>query len=114
MSNSDPQIEKHKFVFSTICKAHLALALQIRDVDYPKEGFADVKTTMADGGVVEWQLGGWLDQDQMRVARRRERLEAELRKVFSTIPNTTTNFWLCLVLPRDDAERFQKADAGAL
>lgn len=111
MSNSDPQVEKHKFVFSAFREAYPALALQIKDEHYPQDGFADVETTMADRSFVEWQLGGWLDQDQMRVAKRRERLEAELRRVFSTMPNTIANFGLCLVLPRDDAERFQRAHA---
>ncbi|CAE6783673.1 MULTISPECIES: hypothetical protein [Nitrospira] len=114
MNHIDPQIEKHKFVFSAFREAHFSLSLQMKDEEYPKDGFADVKTIMRDDSVVEWQLGGWLDEDQMRVARKKERLETELRRVISRIPNTTVNFRLCLILPRDDAERFQKSEADAL
>lgn len=114
MNHIDPQIEKHKFVFSAFREAHFSLSLQMKHEEYPKDDFADVKTIMRDDSIVEWQLGGWLDEDQMRMARKKERLEAELRTVFSRIPNTTANFRLCLILPRDDAERFQKSEADAL
>lgn len=114
MSKIDPQIEKHMFVFSSFREANLELTLQIKDEEYPREGFADVMTTMVDGSIIEWQLGAWLDQTQMRMARERERLETELIRVFSTIPNTTTNFGLCLVLPKNDAKRFKEAETGTI
>jgi hypothetical protein len=111
MSNSNPQVEKHKIIFSAFRKAHLTLDWQIKDACYPEEGFADVIATMADGSLVEWQLGQWLDEDQMRTIQERKRLEKKLTEVFSTIPNTTANFRLCLVLPRDDAKQFKNANA---
>ena len=117
LNAQDQQAAKHKFVFETFLDSCTPIMAEVVNVEYPRqadEQFADVKTVMRDNSVVEWQLGSWLDQDQMRAAKKREHLDTKLREVFSTIPNSTKSFRLCLVLPRGDAPRFQKADVSAL
>ncbi|HJT20142.1 MAG TPA: hypothetical protein VJ746_06710 [Nitrospira sp.] len=69
MNAGNSQVQKHMVVFSTFCRIHTALALQIVDIEYPEDDFADVKTRMSNGNVVEWQLGRWVDQAQMGAIR---------------------------------------------
>ena len=105
--------ERHQRVFATFCKAHQLIQNMITEVRYTSEAeeFPDVITQLADGTEVWWELGEWLNQDQMREARERERAEERIRTALKEVENQTQHISQCALRLRKLPEQLSESEA---
>ena len=89
--------ERNKRVFATFCEAHQLIQNMFAEVRYTSkaEEFPDVIIRLADGTEVWWELGEWLNPDQMREARERVRGEDRIRTALKEVENQTQHISRC-------------------
>jgi len=101
------QADHNKRVFSTFLAACPILASQIQVDRYPdeKELFPDVVTTL-NNSKVWWELGEWLNPNQMQAGKELERLRSKLQATLGELDNPTRYVLRCALKLRRTKERF--------
>lgn len=103
--------KEEQAVFGAFLAAYPSFAGMVKDVEQPDDEFPDVIVTTTAGGVIDFELGEWLDGTQMGAAKRYERLEeAIVDAIGPQGVNPSAHFRAVMLTPREDVAKFDLAD----
>lgn len=111
--------EDERAVFDAFLAAHPTFAACLQEIQSDREdSHADIRTKLNDGTWVTWQLGEWLEENQMQAAQERERLEAKIMGAIGEQgPNSTKHIRHCTLSLKEregKVHRFDRRDAAPL
>src|SRR6266702_1692339 len=102
-------------IFRAFLDAYPSIAARVRTVSQPDDDFPDVVTMQMDGLSVQWELGEWLQPDQTAIAKKRERLKADIEETLGDQGiNFTEHILFCLLSLQQQVSRFDKRDGDTL
>jgi len=106
--------EQEKAVFDAFLVSYPSFAEDVKKVDQPDAPFPDVVVELATGGLVDFELGEWLDGPQTGAAKRYDAAaEAMIAALGSQGVNPSPHFRTVMLCPRNDVTKFEAADRAA-
>src|SRR5262249_1181029 len=109
------QAQYEQSIFQAFFDAYPSFAARVRIVSQPDDDFPDVVTVQMDGLLVQWELGGWLQPDQTAIAKKRERLKADIEEGLGDQGiNFTEHILFCLLSLQQQVSHFDKRDGNTL
>jgi hypothetical protein len=103
--------KEEKAIFDAFLVAYPSFAAQVSKFDQPDGPFPDVAAELIGGGLVDFELGEWLDGLQTGAAKRYDALaEAMTAAIGVQRENPSRHFRAVMLSPCDDAMRFEGAD----
>src|SRR5437660_1648374 len=109
------QAQYEQSVFQAFLDADPSFAARVRIVSQPDDDFPDVVTLQPDGLSVQWELGEWLQPNQTAIAKKRERLKADIEETLGDqVINLTEHILFCLLSLQQQISRFDKRDGDML
>jgi hypothetical protein len=101
-------------IFRAFLKACPSLARETVDITQPCQPFPDITAKLQAGSEIDFELGEWLDGQQMQQAKKIERLESSLLDALGEQGTSKSNHFRCVMLVlRDDALRFDPRHGAA-
>ena len=113
MSPRNPEHDEYDGpIFEAFLSAYPTLESNIQCWYHPDNDFPDIETVHTDGKKVQWELGRWLQCDQMRAAKKREQLEANvMQAIGNQAVNRPQHILFCMLFFREYDRRFDQRDA---
>ena len=114
---SQGQREKERKTFEVFLHANQSLKANIKDwhVQEEEDAFPDVLCKTQDGQDFAFELGKWLNREQISQDKKTERFEQDFMQAIGTQPENATDHIHCVLLsPRNDRLRFDSHDSEKL
>ena len=103
--------KQEKAIFDAFLIAYPSFADEVKKVEQPTASFPDVVVELATGGLVDFELGEWLDGPQTGAAKRYDAAaEAMTAALGSQSANPSPHFRAVMLCPREDVTKFEAAD----
>jgi hypothetical protein len=103
--------KQEKAIFDAFLVAYQSFAEEVEKIDQPNAPFPDVVVELAKGGLVDFELGEWLDGPQTGAAKRYDAdAEAMIAALGSQGVNPSPHFRALMLCPRDAVSKFEAAD----
>jgi hypothetical protein len=113
-----PQKEKERKAFEAFLQACPSLAVRIGNnwrVQEEEGAFPDVLATSKEGHVLEFELGEWIHEDQVRHAKMTDQFASDVLDAIRPQPENRTQHFHCLMLAlRKDRMGFDRRDREKL
>ncbi len=101
-------------IFQAFLKAWPSFARDIVEITQPCQPFPDITVKLQAGSEIDFELGEWLNEKQMRMAKMTERLESSLLASIGEQGPCQSNHFRCVMLVlRDNPGRFNSREGGA-
>ena len=110
------QAASERAIFDAFLRAYPSFAATVkRPPDQPDAQFPDVIVTLADGSQIDFELGEWLHEEQMRQGKRRGQMATAMATAIEQAigeqgENASEHFRFVMLMLRPDGPRFQSAD----
>ena len=114
MSCRDPrQAAEEMAIFRAFLKAWSSLERDVVEVIQPCQPYPDITVKLRSDLEIDFELGEWLNQQQMQLAKKTERLESSLLGALGDQGTCQSKHFRCVMMVlRDDPSQFNSRDAG--
>ncbi len=107
------QADEEMGIFQAFLKACRLFSTDVVEITQPCQSFPDITVKLQRGSEIDFELGEWLDEERMRVAKKTERLESSLMEALGEQELCHSNHFSCVMLVlRDHPSRFNSQDGG--
>jgi len=107
------QAKEELCIFKSFLNAYPSLGKEIVDISQPCR-FPDIRAKLRNGSAVDFELGEWLDGEQMQRAKGTERLESDLLRALGEQGINESRYFRCVMLIlKESRPRFQFRDSEA-
>ena len=104
------QKEEERKAFESFLRAYASLGSEVK-WKQPNSEFPDVVVTLRDGKEIDFELGRWLDEEQIQETKKTERVQLAISQAIGIQPENSTQHIHCVMISmRNDVTRFDSND----